>query len=236
LCMYVCMYVCIRSIHTHTYISIYHIYIYIMPESEEEEDDSSETMEIMDTVDGKVEVVLSSEGESLDDENPTRDDVFTSTEIEEDGERNKGNIDTAQDDEEDTSMSTSTTSNQPRTTTTTTGPILIPDDEALVEERLRIVSEETLITTTTTSDINNNNLIFGQVNAASYYITTSTPQLQVVGILTVIFTLLMMANILFWRHCYRHLDAQSESVEAIHSPLVVGMSSRKAQAESKKTK
>ena len=208
-----------------------------MPESEEEEDDSSETMEIMDTVDGKLEVVLLSEGESLDDENPTRDDDFTSTEIEEDGERNKRNIDTAQDDEEDTSMSTSTTSNQPRTTTTTTGPILIPDDEAVVEERLRIVSEETLITTTTTSDINNNNnLIFGQVNAASYYITTSTPQLQVVGRLTVIFTLLMMANILFWRHCYRHLDAQSESVEAIHSPLVVGMSSRKAQAESKKTK
>ena len=109
--------------------------------------------------------------------------------------------------------------------------ILIPDDEALVEERLRIVSEETVPSSLLVSSSSNPLFDFGQLTSSD---AKMSPQLQVVGILTLIFTLLMITNLIFWRQCFRHLDAQSESVQAIHSPLVEGMSARKA--ESKKDK
>jgi hypothetical protein len=109
--------------------------------------------------------------------------------------------------------------------------ILIPDDEALVEERLRIVSEETVPSSLLASSSSNPLFDFGQLTSSD---SKMSPQLQVVGILTLIFTLLMITNLIFWRQCFRHLDAQSESVQAIHSPLVEGMSARKA--ESKKDK
>ena len=111
--------------------------------------------------------------------------------------------------------------------------ILIPDDEALVEERLRIVSEETMPSSLLASSSSENPSLFdfGQLTSSD---SKMSPQLQVVGILTLIFTLLMITNLIFWRQCFRHLDAQSESVQAIHSPLVEGMSARKA--ESKKDK
>ena len=109
--------------------------------------------------------------------------------------------------------------------------ILIPDDEALVEERLRIVSEETVPSSLLVSSSSNPLFDFGQLTSSD---AKMSPQIQVVGILTLIFTLLMITNLIFWRQCFRHLDAQSESVQAIHSPLVEGMSARKVESRKDK--
>ena len=100
-----------------------------------------------------------------------------------------------------------------------------------MEERLRIVSEETVPSSLLVSSSSNPLFDFGQLTSSD---AKMSPQIQVVGILTLIFTLLMITNLIFWRQCFRHLDAQSESVQAIHSPLVEGMSARKVESRKDK--
>lgn len=125
-------------------------------------------------------------------------------------------------------------------------PILIPDDESLIvdDEIRRIVVDQSkgdvllgdhsiemdLVDSSYGEQVRSRRVFARDIRPRFVLITPRNvvKQIQLFVSISLVFVLLMTINLVVWYRCFSYYDCEEQAL-SVHSPLVEGMSSKKAK-------